>query len=116
MEATTVQEGVSELNSKTITGFNQTTSKSAFIDDPAAWLYGNDNYEFIFSKVQITSEFSYAPPTREGSVAWWNVLTFGQPTRCTQVAFYGFAASRTSGIIYIRRRHDNDISQWVQVL
>ena len=91
----------------------------AFTQDPSEWLAGN-TYGFVLNKVQITSDFTYAPPTSvgtgEGNVAWWNVLTFGQPTRCTQIAFYGFETARTSGLIYIRRKHDNDISQWVLVL
>ena len=114
-----IRDDLDELNSKTITALNSVGITSAFTADPSEWLSGGI-YGFVLSKVQITSDFTYSPPTRvgtgEGNVAWWNVLTFGQPTRCTQVAFYGFEAARTSGLIYIRRKHDTDISQWVQVL
>ena len=40
---------------------------------------------------------------------WWNVITFGDIARLTEIAFCPF---RDKGSIYIRQKHDNDWSEW----
>lgn len=63
------------------------------------------------------SNFSHCPPTRVGSLAFYNVITFGTTTRTSQIAFYGFSgASVDKGSIFFRRQHDNDVSPWMKVM
>ena len=85
---------------------------SFFTQYPRDWL--GKKWETTFRKVFITSNFEYAPPTKDegNNLAWWNVMTFGIPDRCTQIAVYGFDIY-TSNHTYIRRQHDNNVSDWV---
>ena len=116
MEATTVQEGVSELNSNMTNVLAVSTNiyKESFTAQPNAWL---GKYGFTLNAVSITASDAYAPPTKEtnSDLAWWNVLTFGISNRCCQVAFYGYQIELTSGIMYARRQQDNAVSNWVQI-
>ncbi|MCG3783949.1 hypothetical protein [Delftia acidovorans] len=49
------------------------------------------------------------------SVAWWNVLSFGVPTRLTQIAQQAFSGRPDSGALFIRTRHDTLWSPWGQL-
>lgn len=90
--------------------------ETSFVQYPSAWLGKND--KATFTKVSLLSQFEYAPPTRQihlgQYVAWWNVITFGTGTRCTQIAVYGFNI-HSHNTVYIRRQHDNEVSEWVRV-
>jgi len=64
-------------------------------------------------------DYSYAPPTVYGGYchrAWWNVLTFGNYSRCTQLAFFSFMPTSGGGLIYMRYQHDYGVTDWTQVL
>ncbi len=85
---------------------------SAFTAKPSDWLGKGSP----FSNVDINNSFSYAPPTRAGSVAFYTVITFGTATRCTQIASYAFSSATVDqGSIFFRRQHDNDVSGWKKV-
>ena len=93
--------------------------KTVFTQDPAEFLPSTGN-GFSHCRVSISStngDYTNAPPTKTSSSgsAWWNVLTFGSTTRCTQVAFYAFTPYTGGGLIYFRRRHDDTVSDWIQV-
>lgn len=84
-----------------------------FTAKPADWLGKGSP----FASVDISnSNFSNCPPTRAGTVAFYNVITFGTATRCSQIAVYGFSgASVDKGSIFFRRQHDSDVSGWQKV-
>jgi len=108
-----VNSQVTQLNS------DLTGHKTVFTQDPAEFLPSAGN-GFSHCSVLISGtggNFTNAPPTRTSSVgsAWWNVLTFGSTTRCTQVAFYAFTVYAGGGLIYFRRQHDGTVSNWIQV-
>jgi len=109
------------INTSAITQLNSdlTGHKTVFTQDPAEFLPSAGN-GFSHCSVLISGtggNFTNAPPTRTSSVgsAWWNVLTFGSTTRCTQVAFYAFTVYAGGGLIYFRRQHDGTVSNWIQV-
>lgn len=84
-----------------------------FTAKPSDWLGKGSP----FSNVDINNSFSYAPPTRAGSVAFYTVITFGTATRCTQIAFYAFSSATVDqGSIFFRRQHDTSVSGWMKVL
>jgi len=94
-------------------------SYSRFTASPAEWLPSSSRGFSIQSvSISSTGEYEYAPPTVETKlqVAWWNVLTFGVASRCTQIAIYSFRASSNGGLIYIRRKHDDWVSDWELIL
>lgn len=85
-----------------------------FTAKPADWLGSG---MISVAAVDINNHFSYAPPTKAGNVAFYNVMTIGTSTRCTQIALYGFSgASVDRGSIFFRRQHDNDVSGWMKWL
>lgn len=85
---------------------------SAFTAKPSAWLGKGSP----FAMVGINNNFAYAPPTRAGTKAWYNTITIGTSTRCTQIAIYGFSSATVDqGSIFFRRQHDNDVSGWSKV-
>lgn len=91
-----------------------TKTYKSFTAKPADWLGKGSP----FAVVDISnSAFSYCPPTRSGTLAWYNVITFGTATRCCQLAFYGFSgATVDQGSIFFRRQHDTSVSPWMKVL
>lgn len=90
-----------------------TKTYTKFTAKPSDWLGKGSP----FSNVDINNSFSYAPPTRAGSVAFYTVITFGTATRCTQIAFYAFSSATVDqGSIFFRRQHDTSVSGWVKVL
>ena len=88
---------------------------SQFAAKPADWLGSG---MISVATVDISgSKFSNCPPTRSGSLAFYNVITFGTATRTSQIAFYGFSgATVDQGSIFFRRQHDSDVSPWMKVL
>ena len=85
---------------------------------PADWITSSGRgFSHQTVSINSTGNFNYAPPTKElGGFAWWNVLTFGVRTRCTQIAFFSFLGTTGGGKIYMRYQHDNMVSAWMQVL
>lgn len=75
---------------------------------------------FAHCKVLLADKnanFSYAPPTKyPNGAAWWNVLTFGVSSRCTQIACFSFSEPTGGGLIYMRYQHDERVSDWIKVV
>lgn len=90
-----------------------TKTYTKFTAKPSDWLGKGSP----FSVVDISgSAFSYCPPTRNGSLAYYIVMTAGVSTRCCQLAMYGFSgATVDQGSIFFRRQHDNNVSGWQKV-
>jgi hypothetical protein len=47
-------------------------------------------------------------PDSGGSAVWWNISTYGQPTRVTQIAQQAFMGQGDEACLWIRRRHRDD--------
>ena len=45
---------------------------------------------------------------------WWNVITYGIPTRQCQIATQAFIGYSYTGAMYVRSYHDNRWSAWYQ--
>lgn len=89
---------------------------SVFVQKPSDWL-GNG---FSFTQVSQSSgaDLTYAPPRSEDGkgLAWWNVITFGAINRCVQIAIYGYGTPIAKESIFIRRQHDNRVSNWNRII
>ena len=95
---------------------------SGFIKYPSDWLpvsgVGID-FRAVFGNGNCDT--TYNPPLQYGfgpQNYWWNVLTFGNSNRSTQIAFFGFCNNELSpdGTVYIRRQHDLLVQDWAKLL
>ena len=92
---------------------------ASFTAYPAVWLPPlTRGFSHQTVAIPPAGNFNYAPPTRTESngAAWWNVLTFGISSRCTQIACYSYNYIAGGGMIYMRYQHDDVVSAWMQVL
>ena len=81
-----------------------------FTNNPADFL----GEGFTFSTVINDNGDTYAPVTSAVPM-WWNVLTFGDRSRCTQIATQVYAGRSYTNKIYVRSRHDADTSAWREI-
>ena len=82
---------------------------------PAEWLNANFNIHYVAYGADDTE--LYAPVNTTNFNYWWNVLTFGSQTRCTQIAFQAYAEKITDveNAIFICSQQDNSVTDWKQV-
>lgn len=87
-----------------------------------AKVYGNYDESSLMADAPIGRYVSYytngsigADWPTNNTVAWWNVLTFGVPSRLTQLAQQAFTGRPDTGALFIRSRHDSLWSPWFQL-
>lgn len=86
----------------------------AFTVKPSDML--SDNYSTSNHVVVDSSSAVNAPSNNYP--AWYNVVTFGVASRCTQIAYQNYLGQYggiDNNAIYIRNQHDNNVSTWVRL-
>ena len=54
-------------------------------------------------------------PLQSSGPHWWNVITFGIADRCVQIAIQTYFIGQTTNILFLRKQHDNDTSDWILI-
>lgn len=69
---------------------------------------------FKVCSVIVYNNGEYDPPSNYAGIKWYNVLTFGTPERCTQVAFQAFTNDpNNENNIWVRNQHDSIDAVWM---
>lgn len=106
----------SDLSKKANTSHNHNcligyVTHGHFLAHPSDHLVGQVTYTSVCFR-GVDGE--YDPQTGEEGDKWYNVLTFGVPARCTQIAVQTFIVPQApvNGQIWIRIQHDTRVSSW----
>lgn len=114
----TLANQISKLNTdignKIYTG--KMVNPGKFPEKPSDWLISSFNIHQIEYEGDGTIDSTY-PQNTKGRSYHWNVLTFGMPSRCTQIAFQAYIGASTGAenAMFIRSEHDYITTDWKQV-
>lgn len=94
----------------------KTVSPGKFPEKPTDWLISSFNINQVEYVGDGTIDSTY-PQNTNGMSYHWNVLTFGHPIRCTQIAFQAYIGEVTDAenAMFIRSEHDRVTTDWKQV-
>ena len=117
----TLSTNLDNVNSNlaALTGSLNNNIYTAFNYNPAEWIPADGGFSFDIVSIDKDEDHTYAPPTTIGDAqdaAWWNVLTFGTKTRCTQIADFGYQYTNNDGLIFIRSLHNGWASGWNKIV
>lgn len=69
---------------------------------------------FRLDCVSIANASDPNAPITSASYYWWNVITMGVSTRTIQIACQAYIGYPYTSAMYVRSKHDNTWSSWVQ--
>lgn len=108
-----IRDDFNALNESLATYFKgsaEYATDNSFTRYPSDFLEGN-----VFNMRCVMgagADITYFPTSNS---IWYNVITFGSNTRCTQIAVCGYLGFSESQKIYMRNQHDNNVSAWISI-
>lgn len=71
---------------------------------------------FCVGKVEYGTEIiDPNAPLQSNGPYWWNVITFGSVNRCVQIAIQTYFIEQTTNILFLRKQHDDNTSDWILI-